>query len=132
MYTDGLSVLEDGNETKISDNTENNNVFESIKLNNYAVTVEEQSTGIFSASSLVKIINTSNLDIIEYSIDSVTKNIYTSGTNIAVNIGTQIEFINTSGWLVKRYIANQELSNIVISDGIAGIIYKDTIDIIKL
>ena len=57
---------------------------------------------------------------------------YTYGDIIAMNLGTEVEFVNTSGWLVKRYIANQEITNIVVSDSIAGIIYKDKIEIINL
>ena len=51
---------------------------------------------------------------------------------IALNLGTEVEFINTDGWLVKRYIANQEITNIVVSNNIAGIIYRDKIEIIDL
>ena len=46
--------------------------------------------------------------------------------------GTEIEFINTEGWLVKRYIANQEITNVVVSNNMAGIIYRDKIEIINL
>ena len=57
---------------------------------------------------------------------------YTYGNIIALNLGTEIEFINTDGWLVKRYVANQEITNIVVSDSIAGIIYRDKIEMINL
>ena len=57
---------------------------------------------------------------------------YHYGDIIALNLGTEIEFINTEGWLVKRYIANQEITNIVVSDNIAGIIYRDKIEIVNL
>ena len=49
-----------------------------------------------------------------------------------MNLGTEVEFINVDGWLVKRYVANQEITNIVVSDSIAGIIYRDKIEIINL
>ena len=51
---------------------------------------------------------------------------------IAVNLGTEVEFVNTDGKLVKRYVANQEITNIVVSDSMAGIIYRDKIEIINL
>ena len=51
---------------------------------------------------------------------------------MALNLGTEIEFINTDGWLVKRYVANQEITNIVVSDNLAGIIYRDKIEIVNL
>ncbi len=44
-----------------------------------------------------------------------------------------MEFINTrSGWLVKKYVAEQEITNIVLSNSISGIIYRDKIEIINL
>ena len=55
---------------------------------------------------------------------------YTRGDIIALNLGTEVEFINTAGWLVKRYRANQEVSNVTASDNIAGIIYRDKVEII--
>ena len=69
---------------------------------------------------------------VEDTVNAVTKEIYTYGNMIALNLGTEVEFINTDGWLVKRYIANQEITNIVMSNNIAGIIYRDRIEIINL
>lgn len=131
MYVDEISIIEDGVETFI-ETYEDNEVFKSIDLTNTVAIASEISTGLFSANTKVNLINTSTLEIITYEIDSVIKNLLSADSVVAVNIGTQIEFIKTNGWLVKRYIATQELSDIVISSGIAGIIYKDKIEIIKL
>ena len=76
--------------------------------------------------------NVDSKDIKEYTVDSVAKEIYAYGDIIAINLGTEIEFINTSGMLVKRYIANQEISAVAVSDNIAGIIYRDKIEIVNL
>ena len=43
-----------------------------------------------------------------------------------------MEFINTNGWLVKRYIGSQEITKVVLSNSIAGIVYRDRIEIINL
>ena len=67
-----------------------------------------------------------------YTAESVTKEMITYGDKIALNLGTEVEFINTSGWLVKRYIANQEITSIVMSDNMAGIVYRDKIEIVNL
>lgn len=56
----------------------------------------------------------------------------TSEENIALNLGSQIDFINTNGWLVKRYISQKEVNDIVVSEKIAGIIYKEKIEITSL
>ena len=80
----------------------------------------------------MNIVNISNKNVKQYTVESVAKDIYTYGNIIALNLGTEIEFVNTEGWLVKRYISNQEITNIVVSDNMAGIIYRDKIEIINL
>ena len=57
--------------------------------------------------------------------------IFTYENIVALNLGSEIEFINTDGWLVKRYIAKQEITNTVISNSIAGIVYRDKVEIIN-
>ena len=51
---------------------------------------------------------------------------------IALNLGSQLHFVNRGGWLVKKYIAGQEISKVYMSDNIAGIAYRDKIEIINL
>lgn len=132
MYTDSIHVIENGEDTVLWDNSDKKVIFEAIELNNHVTAIEEKSSGLFTADSLVSIINLENKNTKEYTVTSVTKEIYTYGDIIALNLGTEIEFINTEGWLVKRYIANQEITNVVVSNNMAGIIYRDKIEIINL
>lgn len=133
MYTDSIHIIsEDKDEVIYSKDNNQKVTFSSVKLNNHVVTVEEKSSGLFTADSVVKIINTDNKNTSEYVVDSVTKEIYTCGDIIALNLGTDVEFINTGGWLIKRYIANQEITNITVASNVAGIIYRDKIEIINL
>ena len=57
---------------------------------------------------------------------------YTYNNIIGVNIGTEIYFVNTSGMLLKKYTSKQEISNVLISNSLAIIIYKDRVEIIDL
>lgn len=132
MYTDSIHVIENGQDTCLIDNSNKKVIFQSIELSNKVVSVEEKSSGLFTADSVVNIINTDNKNQKEYIADSVAKEIYTDGDIIALNLGTKVEFVNTEGWLVKRYLANQEITQIVVSNSIAGIIYRDKIEIINL
>lgn len=132
MYTDSIHMIENGQDTILMDNKDKKIIFQSIELTNYAIEIEEKSSGLFTADSVVNMINTENKGTKEYTVDSIAKEIYTYGNVIALNLGTEIEFINTDGWLIKRYLANQEITNIVVSDNIAGIIYRDRIEIINL
>ena len=132
MYTDKITIIEDDQETNLVDNTDKKVIFQSVELTNNAVSVEEQSSGLFTANSQVNIINVDNKQTKTYTAESVTKEIITYGNKIALNLGTEVEFISTDGWLIKRYVANQEITKIVMSDNMAGIIYRDKIEIVNL
>ena len=133
MYTNKITEIKNDETVEIVQEYENKKiVFASIGLANAAMTVEEKSSGIFTADSVVNIINSENKVSSTYTTEYVTKEIYTSDNIIALNLGSEIEFINTSGWLVKKYIAEQEITSIVVSNSVAGIIYRDKIEIINL
>lgn len=132
MYTDGITMIENDAETTLFENKDKKITLESIELNNNVVTIEEKSSGIFSADSVVNIVNIENKSTKEYTVNTVIKEFHTEGDIIALNLGTEIEFINTGGWLVKRYIANQEITNITVGNNIAGIIYRDKVEIVNL
>lgn len=133
MYSNKITLIKSNGTVEILQEFNNKKVsFASIELSNHTITVEEKSSGIFTADSVVNIINSENKSKSLYIAESVTKEIYTSSNAIALNLGSEVEFINTSGWLLKKYIAEQEITNIVLSDSVAGIIYRDKIEIINL
>lgn len=133
MYTDKITLIKT-DETKENVQEFNNKKisFASIKLSNASITIEEKSSGLFTADSILNIVNSENKSTAIYTAEAVTKEIYTSGDVIALNLGSEVNFVNTSGWLVKKYIAEQEITSIVLSNSIAGIIYRDKIEIINL
>ncbi len=132
MYTDSIHIIENDVDSVLSENKDKKITFTSIGLNNNTVNVEERSTGLFTADSILNITNTNNKNSITYTVSEVTKEIYTYEDVVALNLGADVVFVNTSGWLLKRYIANQEITNIVLSNSIAGIVYRDKIEIINL
>lgn len=133
MYTDKITEIKtDETVEKIQEFKDKKISFASIELSNASITIEEKSSGLFTADSVVNIINSDNKSTSLYTAELVTKEIYTTGNIIALNLGAEVEFINTSGWLVKRYTAEQEITSIVISNSIAGIVYRDKIEIINL
>ena len=60
------------------------------------------------------------------------KSIKTYDNVVALNLGTEIDFINTNGWLIKKYTASRNIKDVVLCGSIAGIIYKDKIELINL
>ena len=67
-----------------------------------------------------------------YKFDGVVKELYCSNNKIALNLGSEVHFIDSNGWLIKKYSSAKEIRKIVITDDIAGIVYRDKIEIIKL
>lgn len=133
MYANKILQIKLDETSEILQEYKDKNIaFASIDLSNASIIVEEKSSGIFTADSLVNIINSDNKSISLYTAEAVTKEIYTKDNIIALNLGSEVEFINTSGWLIKRYKAEQEITNIIISNSVAGIIYRDKIEIINL
>ena len=132
MYTDKIELIDGETREILSDNTNKKITFSEIELANNAITIEEKSSGLFTADSTVHIKNVINKEEKSYVAQGVAKEIYTKEDIIALNLGSEIEFINTGGWLVKRYIAKQEITKIVMSNNIAGIVYREKIEIINL
>ena len=132
MYTDSIHEIANEKDETLIESKDKKVIFQSILLNGNACQIEEKSSGLFTADSQVNIINIDSKSTKQYTADSIAKELYTYGNIMALNLGTEIEFINTDGWLVKRYVANQEITNIVVSDNLAGIIYRDKIEIVNL
>ena len=68
----------------------------------------------------------------EYISKDVVKFINTSENKIAINLGTELHIISKNGILLKKYISEVEMNDIVMAEGIIGIVYKDKIQIINL
>ena len=48
-----------------------------------------------------------------------------------MNFGTQVKIINTNGWLLKEYKSTKQIKDLVLGKSIAGVVYKDKIEIIN-
>ena len=134
MYDNTIGLIQNNQEKEIYNLNEDEKkiTFADIELNNYVFRTLEQSTGIFSANTVIEMKNINNEKETIYTIEEVAKSVVSNQNVIAINLGNQVEFINTNGWLIKRYISSQVIRNIVIADGVAGIIYRDRIELISL
>ena len=131
VYDDSINMIKDYKESEMLKNTDEI-TFVSGNLNNGIAYIKEKRNGIFDYSSTLEIINSSNNQEYTYSFDEIAKEMYTYGNIIGVNIGTEIYFVNTNGMLIKKYTSNQEITNVVMSNNLAIVIYKDRIEIINL
>ncbi len=134
MYENSINVLEQENNTEIMklDESDQKITFADIELNNNVFRTVEKSTGLFSADTVVEIKNVSSQKENIYTTKNVAKSVISGQNIIALNLGTEVEFIDTSGRLVKKYTSTQVVRNIVICNGLAGIIYRDKIELVSL
>lgn len=132
VYNDSINSIEENKENSVIKLDDNKITFASIELKNNMVLVEEKQSGEYASISNVNITNIINSKNKKYEIEEVAKEIYTSEKVVALNFGTELHIINTNGWLMKKYISQQEINNVVISDKIVGIIYRNKIEIIEL
>ena len=86
----------------------------------------------FSSTSYINILNTQSRSISTYEFKGSIKSVYAYGEKIAINTGSQIHFVSLNGWLIKKYDSYSEINNIILGDSVAGIIYKDKIEIIEI
>lgn len=127
MLTDKIIKIENLQKKDILEYDENA-LFADIDLDNQIVQILNSQEDELK----VKITNTINQNERDYIINSIPKEMDTKGSIIAINTGSEAYFIKNTGFLIKKYEANQEIKQIVISENIAGIIYKNKIEIIKL
>lgn len=134
MYDDEISVIKEKQDYTLATlQTDNEkSTYASINLSNATVRTVEESESLFSTKTTVKIINTTTQKEITYKFAGVTKEIYTFNNKIALNLGSEVHFIDTKGWLIKKYTSTQQIRNIVMSDKVAGIVYRNKIEIVKL
>lgn len=131
LYDNSIHILENNEDKEIVNFSSGNILFSDINLNNNFVLIEEEHSGLF-ANVQVNITSVNNNKQSSYLLSGIPKNVYVTDSVLAINIGTEVHFINSNGWLLKKYTSSQEVKEIVIGSNIAGIIYKDKIEFVNL
>ena len=124
-YDNEIHVIKDNVDTKLTDiNTDQEKItYYSIELDNNIVKNVEENASLFTTNTAIKITNSTTQKENTYKFEGVIKEMHCSGSKIALNLGSEIHFVDTNGWLIKKYTSNQEARKIVISNEVAGIIY---------
>ena len=132
IFDNGIGVLKDNTYKEVIKIENDNITYIANNFNNNVAYIEEKTVGLFKTQSSVHIVNTSDFQEKLYKMEYAAKDVYANNNIIAINIGTEIYFLDTNGWLKKKYTANQEITNVKFSDSLATIIYKDKVVIIDL
>ena len=131
MCNDGIYLFDisDLSDEKILEY--NNFEFININLKNNLVYTINKSFG-FNNTAYINIFNINNQSINTYEFNGSIKSILGTNEKIAINTGSEVHFIGLNGWLIKKYESYNEINNIILSDNIAGIVYKDRIEIVEI
>lgn len=131
MYDDSIDIIKNQNASNLI-SVDKNITYMSANLNNRIAYIKEENVGLFNYDSVLNIIDTSNNSEVTYKFEEVAKEMYAYDNIIGINVGTEIYFVNTKGALIKKYKSNQEITDVILSNDIAIIIYKDKVEIINL
>ena len=130
IYDNHIDIIKDNSTSEITNFKNSNILFADI--NNKLIQIEKTSNGMLDSSFELQIVDISTSDKKVYPLDREPKSVHVFGNIVAINFGTEILFINNYGWLVKNYISSQEVQNIVLSNDLAGIIFKDKVEFLSL
>lgn len=131
MYNNSIHLLKiNSKEDSELINFEDNYNFSDINLKNNFVTTTNLSSG-FSSKTNINIHNAQSNSSSTYTLNGSIKSLYAQNEKIAINTGSEIHFIGLNGWLIKKYTSSSEINNITLGDNIAGVVYKDKIEIVQ-
>ena len=95
------------------------------------VRIDKEESSVFKSDYRLKITNENNSEKV-YIIEGSIKSLVCKDNKIALNLGKEVQFIDNNGWLVKKFIGNQEVKSVLISNKIGIIVFKDKISIVNL
>ena len=128
-----IFLLKNGQVETLCDFNNNQNIsFLGISLAKSYFNIVEDKFGINNQKTNLEIHNTASKKVSKYTMNGIAKDVVTNNGVIAVNMGTEAYFINENGYLIKKLTTTQEIRDIVISNHIAGIIYRNKIQFMSL
>lgn len=131
-YTDkGVYIYNKDNEEEIyqiGDNTS----FVDISLKNCIAYIGESSKNMKNSDNTICFKNTENKSLKTYYLKGAVKGLYCKKDLAVINFGNEIEVINTGASLIKRFDTTQNVKDIVLGEGVVGIVYKNRVEILGL
>ena len=132
MFNSYIQKVTATDNSKIYD-INNNDLFIDINLENNIAIVRKQSSGIFSYEYELAIKSLNNGNETLYILDKeIPKSVMVQQNLIALCFGNELKIVNSNGWLLKNYTSSKEIKSVVLGNSIAGIVYKNRIEIIDL
>ena len=95
------------------------------------VRIDKEESSVFKSDYRLKVTNENNVEKV-YIIEGSIKSLGCKDDKIALNLGKEVQFVNNNGWLVKKFVGNQEVKSVLVSSNLGIIVFKDRISIVNL
>lgn len=133
MYDKFVEIIKNKNTTRAFEFNNETVLFTDVNLNSKIIKIIKKSEGFFGKAFQMQIIDTNKINnVITYEIEQNPKNVYVNDNIICINIGTEVLFVDSNGWLIKRYKSSKEVQDVIFNSNIAGVISKGKIELISL
>ena len=93
--------------------------------------IDKEASSVFKSDYRLKIKKDNNSEKV-YIIEGSLKSLKAQNNMMALNLGKEVQFINSNGWLVKKFVSSQEVKDVLVSKHLGIIVYKDKIAIVNL
>ena len=114
---------------KIPDTTQ----FIDISANKNIVVLEQVKDGMFIGEYQLTILTDQGRSKAIYKIGKfVPKELKVANTNIAVNLGQEVVILSIDGWEKKKYNSNKDIREVILSDKVCAILYKNSFNIVEI
>lgn len=132
MFNTYIQKVTSVDNTRLYDFT-TDDLYVDIDLDSGVAVIDKQSSGLFSYEYEVKVKSINSKAESLYILNSdLPKSVIVSGELMAFNLGNEVRIVSQSGWLQKKYTSSKQIKNVVLGNSIAGIVYKNKIEIIEL
>ena len=134
MYDEHIDLLKGGENKELVNFKDENILFADINSQSRILEVNKKTQEDINSSMELRLINNNNGEISStYDLMGTPKEVYVNENIIAINLGTNVLFINENGWLIKEYESKKdEIQNIIMCGEVAGVVSKNKISIISL
>jgi len=128
-FDNSISFIDKNDISEISNFNNTNVLFADI--NNKIVEVIKEN-GLTHSTFKLQIMTPNKESVNTYTLEQEPKSIKVYEDVIAVNLGSEVLFVNNNGWLIKQYQSSHEIKDIILCNNLAGIIYTNRIEFISL
>lgn len=132
MYDQHIDCLNNDQNVELINFKEEDTLFADIDFSSKILKIAKSNTGLFNSETELQIMDSNTKHITSQQLQSVPKSIDVQDNKIVINLGTSALFIKDSGWLDKKYESSHEIQRILLCRELAGIVFKDKIEIISL